>query len=477
MKINLNSHNSIPSFNASKTIYKEFKQIPNLTCACCGEKMIRSEAQDRLFKNLSQPISKLIKKDIFKEWFKEIPIGIVLAEFCAKFPKDTLDKIITDKTNYKKLNEACKKNKCLLTQVLATSHSELRSSKAVLHRMKPFRNYMYREKQEVYDLLSSYAQLYPRKTLTEIVNLDEVQKFHTILLRKENEKKDKLNSAYIKRIENIIKKQNPNADIEKLNKGFSNIFHKSYRKNIEHTTSRVKEFLENYLRENNCEQISEKVLSEAKNLKIKSSQDSNRFFINAKKNKYDDGQIVRYFIDPSIATFEHILPKSNGGTVSKNNGIVLCQECNGKRESIPYSEFVQYNPRMPYNTQKQILQIGDLILQGRIAGDCKDWPIRIATTLYKYSEGKINPDITSYCRKASIKIKGQIEQRTAEMNSIQKQLNENKNKIEELGYGPYELYETNRTLIEELSTKGVENKKDKALLKEFNKILLLKNKE
>ena len=246
MKINIisSNSNSALNFKSKKIIYKEFKQIPNLTCACCGKKMIHAEIRDKLFKNVSQPIGKLIKKGVFKEWFKELPIAIVLAEFCAKFPEDTLDKIITDKTNYKKINEACKKNKCLLTQVLDTSHSELRSAKAVLHRMKSFRNYMYDEKQEVYDLLSSYAQLYPRKTLTEIVNLDEVQEFHTTLLRKENEKKDKLNSVYIERIKNIIKKHNPNADIEKLDKGVLNIFHKSYRKNIEHTTSRIKDFLE-----------------------------------------------------------------------------------------------------------------------------------------------------------------------------------------------------------------------------------------
>lgn len=472
MKINIisSNSNSALNFKSKKIIYKEFKQIPNLTCACCGKKMIHAEIRDKLFKNVSQPIGKLIKKGVFKEWFKELPIAIVLAEFCAKFPEDTLDKIITDKTNYKKINEACKKNKCLLTQVLDTSHSELRSAKAVLHRMKSFRNYMYDEKQEVYDLLSSYAQLYPRKTLTEIVNLDEVQEFHTTLLRKENEKKDKLNSVYIERIKNIIKKHNPNADIEKLDKGVLNIFHKSYRKNIEHTTSRIKDFLENYLKDNHCENISERVFSIAQNFKIKNSQDSNRFFINAKKNKYDDGQIVRYFIDPYIATFEHIIPKSYGGSASRNNGIILCQDCNRKRESTPYAEFIQYNPQMPYNAQKQILQIADLILQGRIAGDNKDWPIRIANTLYENSDGKINPDITSYCKKAYKKIQKQIKQRTKEINTIQKQINENKAKIENFNEKSYDIYKTNQTLIDEISTKGVENKKDQALLKELEKM-------
>ena len=125
---------------------------------------------------------------------------------------------------------------------------------------------------------------------------------------------------------------------------------------------------------------------------------------------------------------------------------------------------------MPYNAQKQILQIADLILQGRIAGDNKDWPIRIANTLYENSDGKINPDITSYCKKAYKKIQKQIKQRTKEINTIQKQINENKAKIENFNEKSYDIYKTNQTLIDEISTKGVENKKDQALLKELEKM-------
>lgn len=467
-----------PNFQAGKVIYKEFKQIPSLTCACCGEKMIKAESRDRFFKHVSQPLNKMVKKGLFKEWFKKIPIANVLAEFCVKHPDESLSEIIWDDENFKKLNEACKKSGDLIGEVVATSHSELRSAKAVLRRMEPFRDFIKPEKKEAFDLLTTYAGQYPRKTLTEIINLDEVQKFHTELLRNNKKVNEMLNEACYTRIEKLIKKENSEADTKKIKKTMVNILHKYYRRGSETVNLNIESFLKEYLAQNNCEKVLDKVLFEVKKIRIENVHDSNRFFLNVKKKGYDDGKIVRYFIDPSIATFEHVKPKSAGGTVNINNGIILCSECNGKRSDTPYSEFIQYNPQMPYNTQKQIQQISELILQGRIAGDCKDWPIRIASTLYENSDGKINPDISSYCKKASRKFSKEVENRTAEMNEAQQKISANNKENDEIEKQIDELLKRQRNLCDELQElreslkeKGIQNKKDKALLKEMNKLL------
>jgi hypothetical protein len=81
---------------------------------------------------------------------------------------------------------------------------------------------------------------------------------------------------------------------------------------------------------------------------------------------------------------------------------------------------------MPYNAQKQLLQISDLILHGRISSEYKDYPIKIASTLYEYSDGKIDVDITSYAQKASKKYSKDVKKRAGEIQVAHKELAEKK---------------------------------------------------
>ena len=114
---------------------------------------------------------------------------------------------------------------------------------------------------------------------------------------------------------------------------------------------------------------------------------------------------MEYLLAPSFKTFEHIKARSTGGEDKAQNGILMCKQCNNARSSIPYTEFIEYHPYMPYHTQKQILQISDAILKGRVESTSKKWPLQVATTLSENSEGKLSPDVTSSYKKTSRKIK------------------------------------------------------------------------
>ena len=43
----------------------------------------------------------------------------------------------------------------------------------------------------------------------------------------------------------------------------------------------------------------------------------------------------------SLATYEHKIPKSQGGTRSYENGVASCLECNGKRGLIDFDTFIK----------------------------------------------------------------------------------------------------------------------------------------
>ncbi len=205
-------NNKQQTFGAVK-VYKELKQIPNLTCACCGKKMIPADSLEKAIQSISQPLLALIKKGTFTDLFKDISIAKLLSELAVKHPKDSLDKIITNEECHKKVTKICRE-KYLAVKLKA--QSELRSANVVLKRIASFREYMSEDEKEIYDLFCAYAKENRRMRLSEIVQLDNVQQTHTASSQIKREKNKKLNDLHLNRIENIIKKNNPEIEVNKI---------------------------------------------------------------------------------------------------------------------------------------------------------------------------------------------------------------------------------------------------------------------
>ena len=53
------------------------------------------------------------------------------------------------------------------------------------------------------------------------------------------------------------------------------------------------------------------------------------------------------------ATWEHAKAKSNGGSNSINNLLVLCSKCNAERANLPYPFILRIHPDIAQNVQKQ----------------------------------------------------------------------------------------------------------------------------
>ena len=190
--------------------------------------------------------------------------------------------------------------------------------------------------------------------------------------------------------------------------------------------------------------------------------------------------IKRYFIiysilKPSVASFEHIKPKWDKGGDNIANGIIMCRRCNQMRNRTPYGEFIEYHPMMPYNTQKQIMQISDFILNGKLNDEYKFWPIEVARTLEEYTDGKIKPDISDYCKRGARKIKKIERARSEIIDNKTKLLRENKAKKEALLKELQKLEAETKNIKDERSNLIRESTRDKSLSRQMKEYIEKKN--
>lgn len=427
--LSVNKVQSNPAFTSMQR-FKAIKMIPNITCACCGQKVISPEVADRAWGAVEKPLSTAIKKGAFSNLTENFPqVSILLKSFAERFPKLSLDRIIDNNENYLELraaavadaanseliNEKCPDPniaaKGILYDTQTASRNYLRSSSVVMKRFAIFKDRLHGYKKDIFEQLQIYAKKYPRKTLSEIVNMDEVYKFHKIKnLLQRAETREQLDYHFDNIKEFITKKRPDLAErAEELKEQALEIY--VFGNDSQRHLVKMKELYENALKENGLEKLKWKVFDELKQVpETFTTVDS--FMVYAKDHKYSDGAILASLITPSMTSYEHIIPKSDYGEDKYSNGLVLCRECNQKRRSIPYSEYINYHPEMKINTQRQMDMISQYILNGSLPAEFGFYPVKTSRTLYNYSDGKINVNVENYCKKALAK----SEQRMAKKN-------------------------------------------------------------
>ena len=98
--LSVNKVQSNPAFTSMQR-FKAIKMIPNITCACCGQKVITPEVADRAWGAVAKPLSTAVKKGAFSNLTENFPqVSILLKSFAERFPKLSLDRIIYNDENY-----------------------------------------------------------------------------------------------------------------------------------------------------------------------------------------------------------------------------------------------------------------------------------------------------------------------------------------------------------------------------------------
>lgn len=140
----------------------------------------------------------------------------------------------------------------------------------------------------------------------------------------------------------------------------------------------------------------ERVLAEIRNLALflpTSGSSESAFMI--KYSGREEQEILRRLIIGSVATIEHIRPRSSGGIDKISNYLLVSNNGNRYRENIPLSIYIDRNPGIPEYCQIQIDEIINSIHNGAMKGN-ESYPYKIKKTLFEESEGRILLDLSGY---------------------------------------------------------------------------------
>ena len=99
--------------------------------------------------------------------------------------------------------------------------------------------------------------------------------------------------------------------------------------------------------------------------------------------------VARRLLAPSLATAEHVLPHSLGGSNKASNFLSECAGCNNPRSSMPYAEWFKIHPEFKRNAQNYIEHVEGRIVNGELPETYDSYPVDIRETLTNESEGQI----------------------------------------------------------------------------------------
>lgn len=97
-------------------------------------------------------------------------------------------------------------------------------------------------------------------------------------------------------------------------------------------------------------------------------------------------EIGQRFVITIVGTYEHLIPKSEGGQLSNSDGVAECLKCNNARGNMPLNLWVKANKKMKENAQRYIEAV---IANKHLREKFPTHPVLVARTFYKESKHKI----------------------------------------------------------------------------------------
>jgi len=122
--------------------------------------------------------------------------------------------------------------------------------------------------------------------------------------------------------------------------------------------------------------------------KLPTSGNSTDAFV-VKYHRRSLDEIAQRLLDASLASTEHIQPRSDGGVNDPSNYLVQCKFCNNERSSMSYRDWLKRHPEMKFNLQLYMNKVISLIIESKIKNH-DFYPLVVKSTLLKESEGMLD---------------------------------------------------------------------------------------
>lgn len=414
--------------------YKLLNKLPKTPCACCGGETITNSELKNFWAKVTRPLSKIIlegKLNYFKNKWPEAWDELIT--FAVKYPKDSLDKILThenlfDKTAlfFQKLIESKEKTndeqagRNLLLSVLHATRKELRSSSVVMREAEAFEKSINEGNIEldknVFKQLKIYAQKFPRMSISKIIQQPEIHKHNSLMGKLFMESAIEERDFHFANILKLVPKNEVEKfkEIEKNIKGIlSQNINDEIKRNI------IKNYYSNVEILKKDEKLKNKIFKEIDGIQM-SFRTKESFLAFSATQKFNDNAIIGSILDKHVSTFDHVLPQSKGGPDSIYNGIIMCQNCNQARGTISYPKFIRIFPQMPQNIYKQLEFVTKAIEKGKLPPNYDNYPIKISSTISKITHGEVdyNDFAEQYAKKLKRKNNRVIKKNTAEIKEI-----------------------------------------------------------
>lgn len=386
----------------------------DLHCACCGKRMIKNKSVNTfLNRKVYFPAYEALDRIKHEQNFRLYEQSNVMQfaySYIKRKAKEHPELCMNELVSRKDVLEDWKKFKPQVKQAVSilrekcnnVTHDAKYLTKAIEELNPDFQN----TESAAFQALKRYARIYPHETIHQILNKQEIKEYYLSQLHSKQNTK-------LRKITPLIHQFSPEID-----KKASRALNDAYRifnfenTDILHKRGRVLQLFEDVfsqIPESNKQDLEiAKIIRRKLDALPDSKNDVNSLMLKgAQKNS---NAFVELLITRLRNTNEHVKPhhrKDDKGESDYSNYISLCGKCNNKRKTERYDVFIDKNPDMPYNSQRQIDEVCEYINKG-IFVDHDTWPMDIKEPLSLESEGKI---VISYDKLDRVKAKENREKR------------------------------------------------------------------
>lgn len=433
------SKKSAPNFTGRlpKGVFYDIRDIPNLTCARCGKKMM-SIPQRNHFVTSVRAGSRAELRNTALDEFRTHDVFKFFSNLSKKHPFTPLEKLVSRKSVKRKMDGLGRVGKLEAKEILEITGGMTKNAPQVMKKLNTIKDQVPKNYQELLFYMDFYAKQYPKNTFSEIFNKPEVWMYHDKIARARKNLFLAQRERAMNKLEELGKSLPDTHHIQKcFDKVKLNTLSLISDRNKPNATKRLElvDIYKRFLGSFNSKSVANKFWQQVNDLPY-STQTADNLLLNMRR--CTDTEIVRQIADNMTSTFEHIVPASKGGSVAKHNGLCFCQACNQERATVAYTILLGKYPEFAQNVQKQMNRLVSFITHGKLP-TYEEYPKKVKKTLLDVTNQKLRINIKKYLKFVDEKAQNELVKAKALYDNDQKLLSHansniaaNDAKIEEL---------------------------------------------
>ena len=135
--------NSSPIFAARlpKCFFTDMRDIPGITCAKCGQRMVSSTEKEKILNQISEGSKAVLQRSVFDKYRELEPFKFLL-KISEHHPRTSIALLLEDKKNKKEVKKMKHSSQCTLEQIVGISKDYIKKSPQVIRILYKYREGM-----------------------------------------------------------------------------------------------------------------------------------------------------------------------------------------------------------------------------------------------------------------------------------------------------------------------------------------------